>query len=99
MQRAPRLKVIGKHGVGCNTIDLDAARELGITVFNTPTANTNSVAELIVGLILDIARNNRFPMLKAGSASLKPLRRQACAALSLREKRSALSALGTLRKG
>ncbi len=57
MQRAPRLKVIGKHGVGCNTIDLDAARELGITVFNTPTANTNSVAELIVGLILDIARN------------------------------------------
>ena len=41
MQRAPRLKVIGKHGVGCNTIDLDAARELGITVFNTPTANTN----------------------------------------------------------
>lgn len=57
MDRCKNLKVIGKHGVGCNTIDLNAAKERGITVLNTPKANTNSVAELIVGLILDIARN------------------------------------------
>jgi len=57
MDRCPNLKVIGKHGVGCNTIDLDAARERGITVINTPHANSNSVAELIVGLILNVARN------------------------------------------
>lgn len=57
ISRAGKLKVIGKHGVGCNTIDLDAAKESGVTVINTPYANTNSVAELIVGLMLDISRN------------------------------------------
>ena len=57
MDRCKNLKVIGKHGVGCNTIDLEAAKARGITVLNTPRANTNSVAELIVGEILDIARN------------------------------------------
>ena len=56
ISRMPNLKVIGKHGVGCNTIDLDAAKEYGIPVINTPVANTNSVAELVVGLMLDISR-------------------------------------------
>jgi len=55
--RAKNLKVIGKHGVGCNTIDLQAAKEYGIPVINTPNANTNSVAELIVALMLNISRN------------------------------------------
>lgn len=57
MDLCKNLKVIGKHGVGCNTIDLAAAKQRGIPVINTPTANSNSVAELIVGLILDVARN------------------------------------------
>ncbi len=57
MDRCTDLKVIGKHGVGCNTIDLEEAKKRGITVFNTPRANTNSVAELIVALILDVSRN------------------------------------------
>ncbi len=57
MDRCPNLKVIAKHGVGYNTIDTAAAKERGIIVFNTPRANTNSVAELIVGLLLDICRN------------------------------------------
>jgi D-3-phosphoglycerate dehydrogenase len=57
MDRCKNLKVIGKHGVGCNTIDLDEAKRRNITVVNTPTANTNSVAELIVALILNAARN------------------------------------------
>lgn len=55
--KAKNLKVIGKHGVGCNTIDLQAAKDYGIPVINTPNANTNSVAELIVALMLDISRN------------------------------------------
>ena len=57
MDKLPNLKIISKHGVGCNTIDLDAAKERGIIVTNTPGANANSVAELIVGLMLDICRN------------------------------------------
>lgn len=57
IENATNLKVIAKHGVGCNTIDLDAAKERGIPVVNTPTANMNAVAELIVGLMLDVSRN------------------------------------------
>lgn len=57
MLRATILKVIGKHGVGCNTIDLVAAKELGKTVLFTPTTNINSVAEMIVGLIIDLYRH------------------------------------------
>ena len=60
MEQAKKLKVIGKHGVGCNTIDLEAAKDLGIAVLNTPTANTNSVAELIVGLMLVVGRNINY---------------------------------------
>lgn len=60
MERAKKLKVIGKHGVGCNTIDLEAAKKLGITVLNTPTANMNSVAELIVGLMLTAGRSIHY---------------------------------------
>lgn len=63
--QARNLKVIVKHGVGCNTIDLDAAKEYGIPVINTPNANTNSVAELIVGLALDIYRNISFCDIKS----------------------------------
>ena len=57
MQQAKNLKVIGKHGVGCNTIDLVAAKELGKTVLFTPTTNINSVAEMIVGFIIDLYRH------------------------------------------
>lgn len=60
MEKAVNLKVIGKHGVGCNTIDLEAAKEHGIVVLNTPTANTNSVAELIVGMMLTVARHINY---------------------------------------
>ena len=94
MQRAPRLKVIGKHGVGCNTIDLDAARELGITVFNTPTANTNSVAELIVGLILDIARNISLSDAKSRLGQFETIARASMCGLELTGKTLGLVGLG-----
>ncbi len=57
MDKCKNLKVIAKHGVGCDSIDLKAAKERGITVVNTPKANMRSVAEFIVALILDCARN------------------------------------------
>lgn len=56
IQKAKKLKVIGKHGIGCNTIDLEAARKYGVKVLNTPTANADSVAELIVGLFIMMSR-------------------------------------------
>ena len=54
---AAKLKVIARYGVGVDKVDLNAAKEKGIIVTNTPGANSSSVAELAVGLILSLARN------------------------------------------
>jgi D-3-phosphoglycerate dehydrogenase len=56
MQNAAHLKVISRYGVGIDNVDLEAARELGIVVTNTPGANSVSVAELALGLMLALAR-------------------------------------------
>lgn len=52
MRQAPRLRVVARHGVGLDTVDVDAAAELGITVTTTPAANSRSVAELAVALLM-----------------------------------------------
>ena len=54
---APRLKVIAKHGVGVDNIDVAAATARRIPVVITPTANANSVAEHTVALMLALARH------------------------------------------
>lgn len=54
---APNLKIISCHGAGTNRIDVTTAYERSILVTNTPGANSQSVAELTVGLILASARN------------------------------------------
>jgi D-3-phosphoglycerate dehydrogenase len=57
IRAARRLKVIGKHGVGVDNVDLAAAREKGIRVTNTPGANADAVAELTLCLALACARH------------------------------------------
>jgi D-3-phosphoglycerate dehydrogenase len=54
---APRLKVIVKHGIGVDNIDLDAAKEKGVIVANSPGTNREAVADLVFGLMLSLARN------------------------------------------
>jgi D-3-phosphoglycerate dehydrogenase len=56
LNAADRLKVIARYGVGVDNVDLAVAREKGIVVTNTPGANSVSVAELALGLILALAR-------------------------------------------
>ena len=56
MAASPRLRVVGVHGVGCDHIDLQAARELGKVVFNTPAALTEAVAEMTLALMLALTR-------------------------------------------
>lgn len=53
----PELKIIAKCGAGYNNIDVAAAKRLGVTVTSTPGANSNSVADLTLGLMLSLARN------------------------------------------
>ena len=59
MDKTVNLKVIGKHGVGVNTIDLEAAKARGIRVFNTPETNADAVAEMVVTLFLSLARDTQ----------------------------------------
>ena len=56
LQRAPRLRLVHKLGAGVNTIDVEAATALGITVANMPGANSPSVAEGTVLLMLAALR-------------------------------------------
>src|SRR4030065_1581018 len=56
LRAADRLKVISRYGVGIDNVDLDAAHCKGIIVTNTPGANSVSVAEVALGLILALAR-------------------------------------------
>src|SRR5213592_528478 len=58
--RSSRLKIVGRAGVGLDNIDLQAAKEKGVTVLNTPGAPTTSVAELTVGLMLSLLRSIPF---------------------------------------
>ena len=58
--RESELKIVGRAGVGLDNIDLQAAKEKGVTVFNTPSAPTTSVAELTVGLMLCLLRKISF---------------------------------------
>ncbi|MGW0330943.1 phosphoglycerate dehydrogenase [Streptomyces sp. NPDC003011] len=53
----PRLKVIGRAGVGLDNVDVSAASRAGVMVVNAPTSNIVSAAELTVGLLLAVARN------------------------------------------
>ena len=46
MSAAPRLRVVGRAGVGVDNIDIEAATERGIIVMNTPSGNTIATAEL-----------------------------------------------------
>lgn len=56
IEAGTRLEVIARAGVGMDNVDLDAASEVGIVVSWTPEQNSNSVAELTIGLMLSLAR-------------------------------------------
>ena len=51
-----KLKVVGRAGAGIDNIDVEAAKEKGVKVLNTPEAPAIAVAELTIGLLLSLAR-------------------------------------------
>lgn len=52
IERASNLKIIARHGVGVDNVDLDAATKRGIPVVNTPDANSMTVAEHVMGMMI-----------------------------------------------
>lgn len=57
LEKATRLKIVGRAGVGVDNIDLEAATENGIIVVNAPNGNTNSAAEHTVAMLMALSRN------------------------------------------
>jgi D-3-phosphoglycerate dehydrogenase len=66
LKKAPRLRVIGRAGVGVDNVDLPASTAAGVLVMNTPGGNAVSVAEHTIALMLSMARS-----IPAASASTK----------------------------
>ena len=63
LSHAPRVRVVGRAGVGVDNVDLDAATHRGVVVMNTPGGNATSVAEHALALMLSMARS--IPQLNA----------------------------------
>lgn len=76
IDRATRLKVIGRAGNGIDNIMLDACTRCGIIVANTPDSNTISAAEQTISLMLSSVRNTAWAnnVLKGGTWDRKPFR-------------------------
>ncbi|KAK8088759.1 hypothetical protein PG997_003720 [Apiospora hydei] len=55
--KCPNLIAVGKHGVGIDKIDKEACDARGIKILNTPGANAQAVAEIVVALAMAVARN------------------------------------------
>ncbi len=64
LDKGDKLKVVGRHGVGYDQIDVLAATARGIQVVYTPGANTQSVAEHVFALMIGLSRH--FPRMTAG---------------------------------
>src|ERR1041384_8616062 len=66
IEAAPKLRVVGRAGVGIDNVDVDAATERGVVVMNTPGGNTVTTAELAFFLLGSLARH-----IAAADASMK----------------------------
>lgn len=56
LSHAPRLRVVGRAGVGLDSIDVRACRERGVRVVYTPDANSQAVAEYVFAMLFDVLR-------------------------------------------
>ncbi|HEV3152947.1 MAG TPA: phosphoglycerate dehydrogenase [Candidatus Baltobacteraceae bacterium] len=74
LSHAPRIRVVGRAGVGVDAIDVDAATEAGIVVVNTPAANTIAATEQTFALMLALMRHlpQAYASIRAGQWDRKP---------------------------
>ncbi|CAN5739184.1 phosphoglycerate dehydrogenase [soil metagenome] len=93
LNRATRLRVVGRAGVGVDNVDLERATELGIAVINAPGGNIVSVAELTFGVLLSILRHVHEA---SRSMSAGEWRRSALGGTELRGRTFAIIGLGRI---
>ncbi|KAK4502315.1 hypothetical protein PRZ48_005740 [Zasmidium cellare] len=88
------LRAIGKQGVGLDKIDVDACREAGIQVFNTPGVNSRAVAELVLALTMSVAREIGSIRVRQSQGELVP--KETCSGLLLGGKTLGLIGRGNI---
>ncbi|KAH8178375.1 d-isomer specific 2-hydroxyacid dehydrogenase, NAD binding domain-containing protein [Sarocladium implicatum] len=94
LQKCKKLQAIVKQGVGTDNIDVKAAKELGIKVYNTPGLNSETVAELSITLALSLAR--RIPEIDRRLRSGESIVRSQTLGISLYGKTLGLVGMGAI---
>jgi D-3-phosphoglycerate dehydrogenase len=95
----PSLKVIGRGGVGMDNIDVEYAREKGLSVINTPAASSSSVAELVFAHLFGGVRflydsNRNMPL--EGESNFKGLKKAYAKGIELRGKTMGIIGFGRI---
>ncbi|CAD7796461.1 Hydroxypyruvate reductase [Chryseobacterium aquaeductus] len=95
----PSIEIIGRGGVGMDNIDVDYAREKGIHVINTPSASSESVAELVFAHLFSGARflqdsNRKMPLV--GDTEFASLKKAYAAGIELKGKTIGIVGMGRI---
>ena len=95
----PSLKIIGRGGVGMDNIDVEYAREKGLSVINTPAASSSSVAELVFAHLFGGVRflydsNRNMPL--EGESNFKGLKKAYAKGIELRSKTIGIIGFGRI---
>ena len=99
MDACPTLKFVGRGGVGMDNIDVEYGRDKGLTIFNTPAASSQSVAELVMGHLFSLTRslhssNRTMPI--EGSENFKALKKEYGKGTELRGKTLGIIGFGRI---
>ncbi|MCW3162578.1 D-2-hydroxyacid dehydrogenase [Chryseobacterium oryctis] len=99
IDNCPSLEIIGRGGVGMDNIDVDYAREKGIHVINTPSASSESVAELVFAHLFSGARflqdsNRKMPLV--GDTEFANLKKSYAAGIELKGKTIGIVGMGRI---
>ncbi len=92
----PNLKLIGRGGVGMDNIDVEYAREKGITVINTPASSSQSVAELVMGQLFSISRSLQDSFKNMETGDFSQLKKKFAKGVELRGKTLAIIGFGRI---
>ena len=95
----PNLKMIGRGGVGMDNIDVDYAKKQGIKVFNTPSASSSAVAELVFAHLFGMVRflhesNRQMPL--EGDSNFKLLKKSYSGGIELKNKTIGIIGFGRI---
>jgi phosphoglycerate dehydrogenase-like enzyme len=96
LDAAPRLKVVGRAGVGLDNIDVAECRRRGIGVVHTPDANGDAVAEYVFAMLLAEVRPMRYFDAAMEAEAWHALRRRAAAPRQVREMTLGILGLGRI---